>query len=142
MRRQTDKRLNAIISPQPPYTGLVRRETGMGKRGAVEIVLDDVERRELTALTRKHGAPQTPAARARIVPAAADELDNKAIAARVGVCAATAGTWRNRFANRRLDGLYETSLSPARRARSATTRSRARSARPWRRARAAARTGA
>jgi hypothetical protein len=42
-------------------------EAGMGKGRAVEIVLDDVERRELTALTRKHGAPQALAARARIV---------------------------------------------------------------------------
>ena len=79
----------------------------MGKGRAVEIVLDDVERRELTALTRKHGAPQALAARARIVLAAAEGLDNKAIAAKVGICASTAGTWRNRFAERRLDGLYD-----------------------------------
>ena len=79
----------------------------MGKGRAVEIVLDDVERRELTALTRKHGAPQALATRARIVLAAAEGLDNKAIAAKVGICAATAGTWRNRFAGRRLDGLYD-----------------------------------
>lgn len=79
----------------------------MGKGRAVEIVLDDGERRDLTALTRKHGAPQALAARARIVLAAADGLENKAIAAKVGVCAATVGTWRNRFAQRRLDGLYD-----------------------------------
>jgi transposase len=42
-----------------------------------------------------------------MVLAAADGFDNKAIAAKVGVCAATAGTWRNRFAQRRLDGLYD-----------------------------------
>jgi DNA-binding NarL/FixJ family response regulator len=58
----------------------------MGKGRAVEIVLDDVERRELTALTRKHGAPQALATRARIVLAAAEGLDNKAIAAKVGIC--------------------------------------------------------
>ena len=81
----------------------------MGKGRAVEIVLDDVERRELTALTRKHGAPQALATRARIVLAAAEGLDNKAIAAKVGICAATAGTWRNRFAERRIDGLYDES---------------------------------
>jgi Homeodomain-like domain-containing protein len=56
----------------------------------------DVEKRELTALTRKHGAPQSIAERARIVLAAAGGLNNKEIAAEVGVCAATAGTWRNR----------------------------------------------
>ena len=79
----------------------------MAKGRAVAIVLDDAERRELTALTRKHGAPQALAERARIVLAAAGGLNNKEIAAKVGVCAATAGTWRNRFAERRMEGLYD-----------------------------------
>src|SRR5215207_5934589 len=79
----------------------------MAKGRAVAIVLDDAERGELTALTRKHGAPQALAERARIVLAAAAGLNNKKIAAKVGVCAATAGTWRNRFAARRMDGLYD-----------------------------------
>jgi hypothetical protein len=35
----------------------------MGKGRAVAIELDDVVRRELTALTRKHGAPQALAER-------------------------------------------------------------------------------
>jgi transposase len=39
--------------------------------------------------------------------AAADGLNNKEIASKVGVCAATVGTWRNRFAQRRMDGLYD-----------------------------------
>ena len=69
----------------------------MAKGRAVAIVLDEVEKRELTALTRKHGAPQSIAERARIVLAAASGLNNKEIAAKVGVCAATAGTWRNRL---------------------------------------------
>src|SRR5512134_1993618 len=112
----------------------------MAKGRAVAIVLDDVEKRALTALTRKHGAPQSIAERARIVLAAAGGLNNKEIAAEVGVCAATAGTWRNRFAERRMD-VFTTSRVPARLARSATTRSRARSARRWRRARKAARIG-
>lgn len=48
----------------------------MAKERAVAIVLDDVEKRELTALTRKHGAPQSIAERARIVLAAASSLSN------------------------------------------------------------------
>ncbi len=88
------------------------------------IVLEAAEKRDLTALTRKHGAPQALAARARIVLAAAEGLKNRQIAARVGVGAATAGTWRNRFAERRMDGLHDA----PRRARSATTRSQPRSA--------------
>ena len=77
----------------------------MAKGRAVAIVLEAEEKSELTALTRKHGAPQALAERARIVLAAGAGLNNKKIAAKVGVCAATAGTWRNRFAERRMDGL-------------------------------------
>jgi transposase len=79
----------------------------MPKGRAVEIVLDDAERSELMALTRKHGAPQALAERARIVLAAASGLTNKEVAAKVGVCAMTVGTWRNRFAEKRMDGLFD-----------------------------------
>jgi len=79
----------------------------MAKGRAVAIVVDEREQGELSALTRKHGAPQALAERARIVLAAADGLNNKEIASKVGVCAATVGTWRNRFAQRRMDGLYD-----------------------------------
>ena len=43
-----------------------RREAGMAKGRAVAIVLDDMQKAALTALTRKHGAPQSLAVRARI----------------------------------------------------------------------------
>lgn len=79
----------------------------MAKGRAVAIVLDDAEKRELTALTRKLGAPKSLAESARIVLAASSGLNNKEIAAKVGVCAATAGTRRNRFAESRMDGLYD-----------------------------------
>lgn len=79
----------------------------MGKGRAVSIVLTDVERRDLQALTRKHGAPQALANRARVVLAAADGLTNKEIAKSVEFCSSTVGIWRNRFSERRLDGLYD-----------------------------------
>jgi hypothetical protein len=44
--------------------------------------------------------------RARIVLAAAAELTNKQIAAKLTVCAHIAGLWRRRFAADRMDGLY------------------------------------
>jgi hypothetical protein len=47
--------------------------------------LDEAEKREIMALTRKHGAPQAMAERACIVLAAADGLMNKEIANRIGV---------------------------------------------------------
>jgi transposase len=76
-------------------------------RTAVSIVLDDAGTAALTALVRKHGAPQSVAMRARIVLAAASGLTNKEIAARLDVCAHTAGVWRNRFARDGMDGLYD-----------------------------------
>jgi transposase len=79
----------------------------MAKGRAVPIVLDPAEKSELTALTRKHGAPQALAERARIILAAAEGLNNKEIAAKVGPCAATVGTWRNRFSAKRMEGLYD-----------------------------------
>src|SRR3954471_9710171 len=114
----------------------------MAKGRAVAIVLDDVEKRELTALTRKHGAPQAVAERARIVLAAAGGLKNKEIASKLGVCTHTVGTWRNRFADQRMDGLYDEPPARRTRARLATTKSRARSAKHWRRDQRVAPTGA
>ena len=77
----------------------------MARGLASAIVLDDDEQRALTALTRKHGAPQSIAERARIVLAAADGLRNKEIGEKLGVCAHSVGRWRNRFADARMDGL-------------------------------------
>src|SRR5271165_6512850 len=79
----------------------------MAKGRAVEIVLDEAEKQALTSLIRKHGAPQSLAVRARIVLAAAGGLTNKEIAAKLEICAHTAGEWRKRFAIGRLDGLYD-----------------------------------
>jgi FixJ family two-component response regulator len=74
----------------------------MAKGRAVAIALDVSERLALTALTRKHGAPQAIAERARLVLAAASGLRNKEIASKLGVCAHTVGRWRNRFSPSKL----------------------------------------
>jgi len=78
----------------------------MGKP-AVSIVLSDNERSELLALSRARKSQQALAQRARIVLAAADGLENIAICAKLHVVANTVAKWRNRFAARRLDGLYD-----------------------------------
>ena len=113
----------------------------MGKGRAVAIELDDVVRRELTALTRKHGAPQALAERARIVLAAAGGLKNKEIASKLGICTHTVGTWRNRFAERGMDGLYD-EPRPGTPREIGDDESRARSAKRWRRDQRVAHTGA
>ena len=76
-------------------------------RVAVVITLSDAERRELEGLARRRKTAQGLARRARIVLAAADGLENKAIVERVGADANTVGKWRRRFAERGLDGLYD-----------------------------------
>ncbi len=48
----------------------------MAKGRAVAVMLDDAEKATLTALIRKHGAPQSLALRARIVLAAASGLSS------------------------------------------------------------------
>ena len=76
-------------------------------RAAVAITLSDAERRELEGLARRRKTAQGLARRARIVLAAVDGLENKAIVERLGADANTVGKWRRRFAERGLDGLYD-----------------------------------
>jgi len=78
----------------------------MGK-AAVGIELAEEERRELVSLARAQKTGQAMARRARIVLAAAEGLENKAICARLGADANTVGKWRRRFAEGRMDGLLD-----------------------------------
>lgn len=78
----------------------------MGKT-AVAIELSTAERRELESLARRRQTAQGLALRARIVLAAAEGLENKAIVERVGAVANTVGKWRRRFAEHGLEGLYD-----------------------------------
>jgi transposase len=71
------------------------------------LVLSDDERQKLTTWASRPKSTQRLAPRARIILACADEPSNKAVAARLGVCGATVGTWRTRFVAKRLDGLVD-----------------------------------
>ena len=82
-------------------------------RAAVAIIFSEAERRELEGLARRRKTAQGLARRARIVLAAADGLENKAIVERLGADANTVGKWRRRFAERGLDGLYDEPRSGA-----------------------------
>jgi transposase len=72
-----------------------------------ELVLSDDERQTLTRWANRPKSTQRLALRARIVLACAEEPSNKVVAQRLGACAATVGTWRNRFVARRPDGLAD-----------------------------------
>jgi transposase len=74
-------------------------------RVAVAITLTDQERVTLTKWARGRSTPARLVQRARIVLAAADGLENKEIAARLGCTRRTVGDWRNRFAVDRLAGI-------------------------------------
>jgi transposase len=80
---------------------------GRGRVAAVAIDLSAEERRELEGLAQRRRTAQGLARRARIVLMAAEGRRNKAIAAELGADPNTVGKWRRRFAERRLDGLYD-----------------------------------
>jgi len=74
---------------------------------AVLIELSDDERARLEAWSRRRNTAQALALRSRIVLAAADGLANGEIAERERVSRPTITKWRNRFAERRLEGLLD-----------------------------------
>ena len=69
------------------------------------LELSAEERETLGRWARRRKSAQALALRSRIVLGCADGLDNKQVAAREKVTAATVGKWRGRFVELRLDGL-------------------------------------
>src|SRR5713101_6383276 len=76
-------------------------------RPKVELVVTDVERRELVRLTKRAHVNRALAFRARLVLACTDAVPNTTVARRHRTSNATVGNWRTRFIERRLDGLYD-----------------------------------
>lgn len=76
-------------------------------RLAVSVDLTAEERCELEALVRRRKTARGLARRAEFVLLAAEGLQNKEIVARLGSDPNTVGKWRRRFAERRLEGLYD-----------------------------------
>ena len=76
-------------------------------RPTAPLVLTDDEKQALTTWASRPKSTQRLALRARIVLACARGIDNKAVAVELRICAATVGTWRRRFVERRLDGLAD-----------------------------------
>ncbi len=78
----------------------------MGRRKAAsKITLSEVERSTLERLVRRRKVSRGDALRAEIVLCAAEGMNNCEIADAVGVTRQTVRTWRDRFAQHRLDGL-------------------------------------
>jgi transposase len=77
----------------------------MGKT-AVAIDLTQSERRELKSLASRRKTAQRLAQRARIV-LSAEGVENKDISLRVDAAANAVDKWRRRFAERRMEGLFD-----------------------------------
>ena len=78
----------------------------MGRRFA-PLELDEVERAELMSLASRRSTAQGLALRARIILACAEGEQSKVVAARLDIDADTVGKWRRRFAEHRLEGLWD-----------------------------------
>jgi transposase len=74
---------------------------------AVGIELSDDERAQLESWARRRSSAQALAQRSRIVLLAAEGLKNTEIAERLGTGRPMVTKWRNRFAERRMDGLVD-----------------------------------
>jgi transposase len=74
---------------------------------AVAIELSEEERGRLEAWSRRRNTALALALRSRIVLAAAQDAANGEIAERLGISRPTVTKWRNRFSERRLEGLLD-----------------------------------
>jgi transposase len=76
-------------------------------RRAPTIVLDTATRQELEQLARSRSRPQRLTQRAQIILRAAAGIDNDTIGAELKITRQKAGRWRNRFAERGMDGILK-----------------------------------
>src|SRR3954451_579884 len=82
---------------------------GMARTGRPksELVVSEAEREVLERWARRPSSAQALALRARVVLACAQGQSNQAVARRERVTPQTVGKWRQRFVERRLDGLLD-----------------------------------
>ena len=76
-------------------------------RRAIAIELTPTEKAELERRVRARTASQQAALRARIVLLAAERRQSQAIAAELDIARGTVRQWRNRFAEKRIEGVED-----------------------------------
>ena len=84
-------------------------------RRAIQITLDESERKLLERLKRGRRVSVRLAERAAIVLYATDGLENQQIGALMGISRQKAGRWRQRYAERGLEGIEKDAPRPGRR---------------------------
>lgn len=72
-----------------------------------KIRLDETAREELEAFSRSQSLPHALVVRAKLVLMAADGMQSKVIAKKLGLSRVTVGKWRGRFAAAGIEGLYD-----------------------------------
>lgn len=82
-------------------------------RPKAPLVLTDEEHAHLERLSRRPTTAQSLAKRAQVVLLCARGMDNKRVAAEVGLTQASVGHWRRRFLEKRMDGLSDAPRSGA-----------------------------
>jgi len=82
-------------------------------RPKTALVLSDEQREQLQGWARSRSLPSGLVNRVRIVLLAAEGIDNKQVAARLGLSQPTVGKWRRRFLEQGLEGLHD-ELRPGR----------------------------
>ena len=82
-------------------------------RPVAPVELSEEAEAELTRISRSRSLPSSLVQRAQIVLACSVGASNTAVAARLGVGAATVGRWRRRYRERGLEGLHD-ELRPGR----------------------------
>jgi transposase len=86
-------------------------------RVAVDIVLSDEEARELSRLSKSRSVSVRLAERSRIVLLANKGMTNEEIGDELGITRQKAGRWRNRYAERGLEGISRDAPRPGRKPR-------------------------
>jgi putative transposase len=76
-------------------------------RPKAQLVLSEAEQAQLVSMARSRSIPAALVTRARVVLAAAAGEPNSQIAERMQITRGTAGKWRRRFIERRINGLYD-----------------------------------
>src|SRR4051794_41907078 len=76
-------------------------------RPKAELVLSDVERDTLLRWSRRAKTSQALALRSKIVLACAEGLNNKDVAARLGIWPQTVSKWRGRGVPNKVEGLFD-----------------------------------
>ena len=77
-----------------------------GRPHQTQITLSETERSELQSLARSRALPAALVRRARVVLLSADGHSNSSIAQSLDISAPTVGTWRKRYVERGIAGLY------------------------------------